>query len=168
MSRSSSTGWVEWRRIGQCYKARRAGEQKRWLCLEQLEHRQLLTGSLDGPTVVAVRREGVHAQPTVVVLQFSQPLDPGPAQNPSNYLVMNFKSRPIGIGSAVYAPATQSVTLFPRQRINLHRSAQLLVHGTFPSGLTSTAGLFLDGANTGHPGSDFSTLLTRKNLAGPA
>jgi hypothetical protein len=141
--------------------------------VEQLEYRQLLTGrplaastaGADGPTVVAVQRQGVHAQPTVLVLQFSQPLNPIPAQNPSNYLVMNFKSRPIGIGSAVYEPATQAVTLFPRQRINLHHTAQLLVHGTFPTGLTNTAGLFLDGAGTGRPGSDFSSLLSRKNLA---
>jgi hypothetical protein len=118
--------------------------------------------------VVAVERFGFHAQPTVLVLQFSQSLDVVRAQNPSNYMVRNFKSRPVGIGSAEYDPANATVTLHPRQLINLHHSAQLLVFGTSPTGLTNTAGIPLDGANTGRPGSDFSTLLTRKSLAGPA
>jgi hypothetical protein len=116
--------------------------------------------------VLAVARLGVHHQPTVVVLRFSQPLDPVRAANPANYRIMNFKSRPVGIGSAVYDPAAQAVTLFPRQRINLHHPAQLLVIGRGPTGVASSTGILLDGANTGRPGSDFSTLLTRKNLAG--
>jgi hypothetical protein len=116
--------------------------------------------------VLAVERQGVHDQPTVVVLRFSQPLDPVRATNPDNYRIMNFKSRPVGIGSAAYDPAVQTVTLFPRQRINLHHPAQLLVIGTGPTGVASSTGIPLDGANTGRPGSDFSTLLTRKDLAG--
>ena len=40
--------------------------------------------------------------------------------------------------------------------------------GTAPTGVTNTAGVLLDGANTGQPGSSFSTLLTRKSLAGAA
>jgi hypothetical protein len=140
--------------------------------VEQLEFRRLLTGvhpaasSVDGPTVLAVQRQGVHTQPTVVVLRFSQPLDPVRAGNPSNYLIFNFKSRPVGIGSAVYDSAAQTVTLFPRQRINLHHPAPLLVIGTAPTGVASSTGILLDGANNGQPGSDFSTLLTRKSLTG--
>jgi len=146
--------------------------------LERLELRQLLsltpaqspapTPTGDGPTVVAVQRFGFHAQPTLVELQFNEPLDPVPAQNPSNYILRNFKSRPVGIRSAVYDPATDTVVLRPGQRINVHHPAQLLVLGTSPTGLTNTAGILLDGANTGRPGSDFSTLLRRNNLAGPA
>jgi hypothetical protein len=153
---------------------RARGRQNSAVGVEQLEFRRLLSGvhpaqtasSGDGPTVLAVERLGVHSQPTVVVLRFSQPLDPVRATNPANYRIMNFKSRPVGIGSAVYDPAAQAVTLFPRQRINLHHPAQLLVIGTGPTGLTSSSSIPLDGASTGRPGSDFSTLLTRKNLAG--
>jgi type VI secretion system secreted protein VgrG len=146
--------------------------------LERLELRQLLsltpaqpstpTPRGDGPTVVAVQRFGFHAQPTLVVLQFNEPLDPVPAQNPSNYIIQNFKSRPVGIRSAVYDPATDTVLLRPGQRLNLHHPAQLLVMGTSPTGLTNTNGILLDGADTGQPGSNFSTFLRRRNLAGPA
>jgi hypothetical protein len=185
MSLPSSTGPVAPRRAGQDQRMDRArGRRNRALGLEQLEFRRLLTGvhqlalpvpaqaaaaavsHVDGPTVVSVVRQGVHEQPTVVVIGFSQPLDPVPAGNPANYLIFNFKSRQVGIGSAVYDAATQAVTIFPRQRINLHRSAQLLVFGTGPTAITSSTGIQLDGANTGQPGSNFSTLLTRKSLAG--
>jgi hypothetical protein len=175
-------------RTGQDQRMDRArGRRNRALGLEQMEFRRLLTGvhqaalpvpaagaplaadvaNADGPTVLSVERQGVHDEPTVVVIHFSQPLNPVPASNPSNYFIFNFKSRPVGIGSAVYDSATQAVTLFPRQRINLHRSSQLLVVGTGPTGVISSTGIALDGANTGQPGSDFSTLLTRKNLVGP-
>jgi type VI secretion system secreted protein VgrG len=164
---------------------RARGRRNRTLGLEQLEFRSLLTAvhqavlptpavaaptaavsNADGPTVVSVQRQGVHEQPTVLVLGFSEPLDAARATNPSNYRILNFLSRPIGVGSATYDAATQTVTVFPRQRINLHHTAQLLVVGTGPTGVTSSNGVPLDGANAGVPGSSFSTLLSRRNLVG--
>jgi hypothetical protein len=133
--------------------------------LEPLETRRLLAAAVDGPTVLSVQRMGVHHQPTVLVVQFSQPLNPLTAQNPSSYFLFNFKSRPVGIRSAQYDPATQSVTLFPGQRVNLHRPAPFLVVGIGPTAVTNSAGVALDGARTGQPGSNFSTQLTRQNLS---
>src|SRR5205823_4883888 len=78
----------------------------------------------DGPTVVSVRRFGFHNLPTVLVLQFSKPLDPARAANLGNYFLRNFKSRPVPIDSAVYNPATRTVVLRPGQRLDL-RPAQL-------------------------------------------
>jgi hypothetical protein len=154
---------------------RPGGLRKTAPSLERLEARRLLANATngsaaggDGPTVVAVERFGFHHKPTVLVLQFNQPLDPGRAQNTSNYVIRNFKSRPVFVASAVYDPANLTVTVQPRPLINLHHPTQLLVMGTPPTGVTNTAGVLLDGANTGRPGSDFSTFVTRRNLAGPA
>jgi hypothetical protein len=175
MSRPSSMGRVGHFGTG-CERSAqvRRRPRKSAPALEFLESRRLLAATGggaategDGPRVVAVQRFGVHNQATSLVIQFNQALDPARAQDLNNYRLRNFKSRAVGIGSAAYDPATNSVLLQPRQLINLHRSAQLLVVGTAPGGLTNTAGVLLDGANTGHPGSSFSTLLTRKNLAGP-
>ena len=183
MSRPSSNGRVPRCRIGGGRRRLHAGGPHQTApVLERLELRQLLsltptqtpistptpTSAGDGPTVVSVQRFGFHAQPTILQLQFNQPLDPVAAQNPSNYMVRNFKSRPVNVAFAVYNPAADTVTLYPRQRIYFYHPAFLLVFGTAPTGLTNTAGVFLDGANTGRPGSSFSTQLRRNQLAGPA
>jgi type VI secretion system secreted protein VgrG len=119
---------------------------------------------------VQVQRFGFHAQPTVVVLRFNQPLDPARATNPSNYFFRNFKSRPVGAASVTYDPATLSVQVVARHPLNIIHKGQLLVIGRRPNGLTNTAGVPLDGGYTNRPGfgSDFSTLLNFRNLAGPS
>jgi hypothetical protein len=42
----------------------------------------------------------------------------------------------------------------------------LTVLGTPPGGLTDTHGVFLDGAGTGRPGSDYVAVINRESLAG--
>jgi hypothetical protein len=120
-----------------------------------------------GPTVLSVLRYGVHRQPTVLVLRFSKPLDPARAQNTGNYFILSHASRPNPVALAVYNPASESVVLFPRRKIDIHHPAQLLVIGTAPNGLADTAGTLLNGARTVQPGSDFSTFINRAILAGP-
>ena len=70
----------------------------------------------------------------------------------------------IAIKSAVYDPATLTVTLHPSQRISIHHTYKLIVDGTAPHGLTNTLGQLLDGADTGRPDSDYRTTLTWRNL----
>jgi hypothetical protein len=46
--------------------------------------------------------------------------------------------RVIGIKRAVYHPATLTVTLHPKERINVHYTYTLIVDGTAPGGLSNT------------------------------
>jgi len=118
----------------------------------------------DGPTVVSVLRYGYHMMPTTVVLTFDQALDAITAQDNENYRIIGPAGRLIGIKSAVYDPAALTVTLHPRQRINIHHAYKLFVDGTAPKGLTNTRGQLLDGVGDGRPDSDYRTSLTWRNL----
>jgi streptogramin lyase len=118
----------------------------------------------DGPTVVHLVRLGFHAAPTTLVLTFDKALDPATAQDPRNYRLTQLNGRSIRIGSIVYDPSTFMVTLSPTRRLNLHQSYRLTVIGTPPTGVTDTSGILLDGALTGHPGSNFVTLVTALDL----
>jgi hypothetical protein len=75
--------------------------------------------------------------------------------------------RVIGIKSAVYNPKALTVTLHPRQRINVQNTYKLIVDGTGRRGLTDAKGALLDGAEDGKPGSDLRTPLTWRNLVSP-
>ena len=119
---------------------------------------------VDGPTVVTVKRFGIHMQPTELVLSFNDGLDPASAQNLSNYKIVGPDGHAVRIGSAVFDDATNTVTLQPTRRINLHHTYRLTVIGTGPHGVTNTEGIPLDGANTGKPGSDYTGTLTWRNV----
>jgi virginiamycin B lyase len=121
----------------------------------------------DGPTVVNLVRLGFHAEPTTLVLSFDKPLDLFRAQDLGNYKIVQVHGRPVPIGLVGYDPTDHTVTIFPRQRLNLHRSYRLTVVGTAPGGLTDTSGNLLDGALTGHPGSDYVATVTSRNLRLP-
>jgi hypothetical protein len=118
----------------------------------------------DGPTVVNVKRFGIHMQPTELVLSFNDGLDPTSAQNLSNYKIVGPAGHAVRIGSAVFDDATNTVTLHPTRRINLHHTYRLTVIGTGPHGVTNTEGIPLDGADTGNPGSDYTGTLTWRNI----
>ncbi len=117
------------------------------------------------PTVVSLQRFGVHGTPAKLVLTFSQPMDPLRASNVANYFLaptsldhrfftaLNLTPDPIT--SAVYDPATQSVTLTPLKRLPLSHGQELIANGFAPGGLTSQQGVFLDGNSTGKPGSNY-------------
>ena len=119
----------------------------------------------DGPTIVSVLRYGYHMMPTTLVLTFDQALDAITAENADDYRVIGPEGGVIGIESAVYDPATLSVTLHPRQRIDIHDTYTLIVDGTAQGGgLANIQGQLLDGADDGQPGSDYRGPLTWRNL----
>ena len=124
-------------------------------------------GSGDGPRVTSVLRYGIHMMPTTLVLSFDQALDPTRAQDVRNYTIIDPHGHRVAIRSAVYDPATHTVTLHPARRLNFHYGYKLTVNGENPNGLTDTQGLLLDGKNTGQPGSDFFTVVNRHNLVFP-
>jgi hypothetical protein len=117
--------------------------------------------------VVGVQRFGIHYQPTTLVVSFNSPMDPVSTQNPRNYAVVGPGGRTIAVGAARYDAATQSVTLFPLSRLNLHYRYFLLVNGTAPNGLSDVNGNLLDGAGNGVAGTNFVTTITAANLGVP-
>ncbi len=127
-----------------------------------------LVVSTDGPRVTGLRRYGFHWQPTYLLLNFNGPLDPTSAQNPSNYQVLGPGGHRITVVSAIYDPATQTVTLVPAERLNIHWKYSLTVNGAAPSGLTNPSGVPLDGSGKGQVGSNYVTSITRRNLVGKA
>jgi hypothetical protein len=128
------------------------------------------------PAVVALARFGYHAQPTALVLIFSQALDPARARNTAEYqLVTVTKGRhgklhvgkSIAVVRAVYNPANKTVILGLAKRLNVHSLYQLTVNGTPPSGLTDPYGQFLDGAGNGQAGTNFVQVFGANILQGP-
>jgi hypothetical protein len=127
------------------------------------------------PRVVSLRRFGVHDHPTLLVLNFNEPMDAAKADNLANYrLVVAVPDhrpgvedgRTIRIRRALYDAASQTVTLWPIRKLPLRRTFLLTVKGTPPGGLTNASGTFLDGAGTGQTGSDYVGIVNRKSLAG--
>ncbi len=118
----------------------------------------------DGPTVRSVKRFGIHMQPTVLVVSFNEALDPASAANLNNYKITDPSGRSVRISSAVFDAATNTLTLRPTKRINLHHTYQLELVGTGTDGIRNTQGALLDGANTGTADSDYNTTLTWRNV----
>jgi uncharacterized repeat protein (TIGR01451 family) len=127
------------------------------------------TTATDGPLVSSVVRSGIHAQPTKIAVTYDAPLNAASAQRVSNYSLVtkgtngtfgSAGSKTIDISSAAYNASTRTVTLSPKTRIPLTESVQLTVVGTPPNGVQDTNGVFLDGAHTGSPGSNFVTVIT--------
>src|SRR5208337_3189598 len=127
-----------------------------------------LVVSTDGPQVTSVLRYGFHWQPTYLLLYFNVPLDPTSAQNPLNYRILGPGGHRITVVLAIYDPATQTVTLVPAERLNIHWAYSLTVNGATPSGLTNPSGVPLDGSGKGHVGSNYVASITWRNLAGKA
>jgi large repetitive protein len=124
--------------------------------------------STDGPQVTSVLRYGFHAQPTYLLIGFDGPLDSTSAQNPSNYHIIAPGGHRIKLTSAIYDSRTQTVTIVPSSRLNLHWRYNLTINGMAPSGLMNPSGGLLDGAGNGQPGSDYVTSITWGKLAGTA
>jgi IPT/TIG domain len=120
------------------------------------------------PTVVSLMRFGFHMQQTTLVLTFSTALAGAPAENVNNYQLVTSTGASIPITSAVYDPASLTVTLTPSQLLNLQMVYQLTVIGTTPGGLTSATGVPLDGLGNGTPGSNYVNMFSGEILAGPA
>jgi hypothetical protein len=130
--------------------------------------------STDGPRATGALRYGYHDQKTYLVLDFDGPLDPTSAEDIANYTISGPDNRHghrghrVKVGSAIYNTATNSVTLVPATRLNIHETYTLTINGTTPFGVANPSGMLLDGAANGKPGSNYVTSLTRRNLAGRA
>ncbi len=124
------------------------------------------------PTVTALQRFGFHEQPTILVLTFSEPLDPARAQDVGNYhlTLIAHAGRlhlPVRLTRAVYNAAADTVTLHPARLLPLRFHYKLVVNGSSPTGVSDPSGILLDGAGNGVPGSDYVRVFGRKILAGP-
>jgi hypothetical protein len=104
---------------------------------------------------------------TLLVLTFSAALDPTRAQNTANYTVVG-GSQTFTVTAAMYNSTAHTVTLMFGQLLNVHHQYTITVNGMAPSGLTSTTGVLIDGANTGKPGSNYVKTFGMEILAGPA
>jgi hypothetical protein len=117
----------------------------------------------DGPTIESVKRYGVHMHPTVLVVSFNDPLERVSAVNLNNYRITDPAGRSVRIKSAVFDAGTNTVTLRPAHRINLHHTYHFEVIGTGPDGVRNTEGILLDGADNGEPASNYAGTLTWRN-----
>jgi hypothetical protein len=126
----------------------------------------IFTYTADGPQVTTVQRFGIHGQPTFIVITFNSALDPVPAENPTNYVIVGPGKHHVRVKSATYNPMTDSVSMALELRLSLHKKYMLTINGTPPYGLKNPAGLFLDGAANGVPGSNYATSITSANLTG--
>ena len=64
----------------------------------------------------------------------------------------------------MYDATTDTVTLSPKTRLDLHKIYTLTVNGTGTQGVSDPAGNLFDGANNGRAGSDYVTTVTAANL----
>jgi hypothetical protein len=113
------------------------------------------------PTVAASLRTGVHHNPTMFVIRFDQPMDPVSVQNVNNYILLGQRSGRDPIISAIYDPATQTVTLRPKRHVNLHFDYFLQIVAQGPQAVSSATGIPLDGDYGGYPGIDFVGVVRR-------
>ncbi len=72
------------------------------------------------PTIGTIGRIGVHHQRTLLVVPFHGTVNPTLAGTPGDYKVITRTGKKIPIISADYNPATNSVTLRPAVRLNVH------------------------------------------------
>jgi hypothetical protein len=89
------------------------------------------------PTVTNVVRYGVHHQPMQIVVTFSGQVTSAEAENINNYHLYTLApngtfSVPVPVTSAVYDPATNSVTLSFAHSYNVHHMAEITVTNPSP------------------------------------
>lgn len=136
--------------------------------VENLEPRRLFAAT----PVVAVSIDGTAGQIAAVVLTFNTPLDPASAQNVKAYSISRKTkgdnssfglidtsspgdTRRVRIESAVYDPATQTVTLRPSEPFDLgRRFRRLRVSGAGANAIMDAEGAPIDGNGDGRPGGD--------------
>ena len=122
----------------------------------------------DGPQVASVARYGYRYQPTILVVSFNGPITIASADNVSNYRIVGPGGHGIKVKSAMYDVGTNQVILKPARRLSIFHKYTLTIAGTTSSAVANPAGLLLDGAGTGRPGTNHVTSLTWRNLAGRA
>ena len=86
------------------------------------------------PVPGPITRFGIHRQKTQLVVSFTGTVDPTLASDPKNYTVIASPTDHIAVVSAKFDPATNSVTLTPARRLNVHYHFTLSFHLPCPSG----------------------------------
>jgi hypothetical protein len=79
------------------------------------------------PSVGGIGRVGIHHQRTQLIVTFDGTVDPTKAENPRNYYVKTPSGETVRVKSATYNPATNSVTLVPARRLNVHHHYRLVI-----------------------------------------
>ncbi len=122
-----------------------------------------------GPRVMGVIRHGVHLQPTTLVVQLSEPLDPSGAEDLGNYrLTFWGRNRSLKLASAVYDASAETVTLHPLHRLPLRLVYRLVIQGSSPSAIKGASGILLDGIGKGRPGTSSVLRITARRLVLPS
>jgi hypothetical protein len=126
------------------------------------------------PEIISLLRYGFHAQPTRVVPTFDSSMnimsvvDEQLSACRPETCRRKPGSRRSNDSAAVDDARSQSVTLIPTQRLNIHVPYQLIVNAQPPNGLTSARGVVLDGNGKGVPGVNYVARIDRSSLAGPS
>src|SRR5262249_41083871 len=104
------------------------------------------TTAADAPLrIVGAPREGLRAQPTSLVLTFSEALNPVRAHNRRNYQLISPCGVRVPIVRVSYKAGSRTVTLSTGRRLLPTVHYTLRVNGDGPTGLTDAAGNLLDG-----------------------
>lgn len=119
----------------------------------------LIGAPLTPPTVVSGVRLGRNPRSTRIVVAFSGAMDADAAQYLSNYVLRGPRGRIVAIASAAYDPNTHTVSLRPMRGLGMRTTYTLVINAQGPAAVASTAGVALDGMNTGRPGNDYHGVL---------
>ena len=119
-----------------------------------------------GPRLIGVRRFGIHAMPTTVVLSFNKPLEPA-ARRPRNFRITAQKGERISIRSVVYDATANTLTLRPSERLSIHHPYKLIISDTGSHDPRDGSSRPLVGEVTAQPGSDYTIRLTWRQLVLP-
>ncbi len=117
--------------------------------------------------LIGVRRFGIHAMPTRIVLSLNKPLEPV-ARGLASFRITDQGGARISIRSVVYDPATNTITLHPSQRLSIHRSYKLNISGTCTGTHGDTSSRLLVGQVKAESGSDYTIRLTWRQLVLPS
>lgn len=127
------------------------------------------------PIAVDQKLTVLHDRIAAVVLTFNKGLDPTSASNSANYLILDLGANgslaahgpSVAIASAVYNPATRSVTLTPRQGLSVGRFYKVVVNGPGAPGLVDSTGNVLDGERNGLQNGIYKSLIGRGTKTRP-
>jgi hypothetical protein len=146
------------------------------------------------PHVVSTRMVAKGQNVKSVVITFSKDMAPGPVSDPANYMILDatrmklgpaatktveglmagFAKGKVAVTSAVYDPATHSVTLTPARKVRATPFLSVADGQIYSdpnrvakSPLTDTAGNLLDSMNTGVPDGILNASNFQKWLDGP-
>jgi uncharacterized repeat protein (TIGR01451 family) len=122
------------------------------------------------PEVTALRWTGSAQSIASLVLSFNEPLATGPANNVSNYRLVNIghdgifgtgDDSTVPISSATYNASNWTVTLVPGSLLSLNQFYHIAVNGSPTTGITSIAGSELAGAGPGLAGTDYTAMFAQ-------